>query len=687
MLIAGHCFQCWSMTSDSRLAWGIIGTGRIAQTFAKSMPTSRTGRLVAVASRTQAAADAFVRDFPSVQAHGSYEALLSDPNVQAVYISTPHPMHVEWTIRAARAGKHILCEKPIGMNHAEAMAAAEAAQQNGVFLMEAFMYRSHPQTARIVEIIRSGHLGRLRLIEATFAFDTGGFNPESRLFRSDLGGGAILDVGCYCMSMTRLVAGAAEGKPFAEPVQLKGLGTFAENGVDEQAQALLAFPNGLQARLVTALRLNLGGSVTVTGSDAVLRVPSPWFCGHPTSKIEVITKGEVEEIEIATEAPLYSIEIDTVARHLSEGEAPCMPIDDTLGNMAALDRWRREIGLIYEMEGEKAPRPRLPSLRKSPARPISNLYAPIPGLDPNKPASRMVLGTMLEGAGIPAPHAFALHDYFFEHGGNTFDTAHIYGGGSGERMLGEWVRQRGVREKVNLIVKGAHTPFCDPKNLKAQLLESLDRLQTGHADIYMLHRDNPEIPVGEFVEALNEQVRAGRIGIFGGSNWTLERINEANEYARQKGLQGFGVLSNQFSLARMVQPIWPGCIQSSDPDSRAWLAATGIPLFAWSSQARGFFIRGSRDYLADEELSRCWYSDDNFERLARARELAREKKTEPVHIAAAYVLHQPFPVFALIGPRKLSEVASSFKAFDVSLSSREIAWLNLESKTRGKNPG
>ncbi len=148
------------MKSVRRLTWGIIGTGRIAHTFAKAMPTSRTGKLVAVASRTQAAADAFAKEFPGIWAHGSYDALLADPEVQAVYISTPHPMHLEWTIRAARAGKHILCEKPIGMNHAEAMMAAEAARQNGVFLMEAFMYRAHPQTAKIVEIVRSGRSRR-----------------------------------------------------------------------------------------------------------------------------------------------------------------------------------------------------------------------------------------------------------------------------------------------------------------------------------------------------------------------------------------------------------------------------------------------------------------------------------------------------------------------------------------------
>jgi aryl-alcohol dehydrogenase-like predicted oxidoreductase len=128
----------------------------------------------------------------------------------------------------------------------------------------------------------------------------------------------------------------------------------------------------------------------------------------------------------------------------------------------------------------------------------------------------------------------------------------------------------------------------------------------------------------------------------------------------------------------MINPVWPGCISSSDAAFRAWHRETGTPLFAWSSQARGFFIRGARDFLADAELAHCWYSDDNFERLARAQELARKKNTEPIHIAAAYVLQQPFPLFALIGPRKLSELASSFKAFEVSLTPEEMAWLNLE---------
>ena len=405
------------MDTNSHLAWGIIGTGRIAQAFAKSLPTSQTGKLAAVASRTQESADTFVKDFPGVRAHGSYEAILADPDVQAIYISTPHPMHLEWCVRAAQAGKHILCEKPIGLNHSEAMAAAEAARNNGVFLMEAFMYRCHPLWAKIVEIVRSGRLGKLRLIESTFGFDAGAFNPKSRLFARELGGGAILDVGCYCTSSVRLIAGAAQGKPFAEPTRIKAVGTLAENGVDEHARAVLSFPDGLQAQIATAITLNLGSSVVVTGSDATLRVPDPWFCGYPTAKLEIIAKGKTETIEIPATAPLYSLEIDAVAQGLKEGQSPCMSIDDTIGNMALLDAWRKEIGVAYDVERLKMPHPHPQKLRKAGATPIRDFYRPIPGLDPKKKASRMVLGCMLDATSTEVAHGFTLFDYFFEHGG------------------------------------------------------------------------------------------------------------------------------------------------------------------------------------------------------------------------------------------------------------------------------
>jgi aryl-alcohol dehydrogenase-like predicted oxidoreductase len=185
--------------------------------------------------------------------------------------------------------------------------------------------------------------------------------------------------------------------------------------------------------------------------------------------------------------------------------------------------------------------------------------------------------------------------------------------------------------------------------------------------------------VGEFVEALNGLVRAGRLRVFGGSNWTLGRIAAANRYAQRKGLQGFGVVSNNFSLARMVDPVWPGCMAASDAASRRWLKKHQFPLFAWSSQARGFFTdRAGPDQRGDEQLVRCWYAADNFTRRERAVALAKQKGVSPIAIAAAYVLAQPFPTFALIGPRCLSETVSSLECLGIALSPRELAWLNLE---------
>ena len=267
------------------------------------------------------------------------------------------------------------------------------------------------------------------------------------------------------------------------------------------------------------------------------------------------------------------------------------------------------------------------------------------------------------------PHGAAVWDDYYARGGNTFDTAYVYGGGLQEKLLGQWIKNRGVREDISVIVKGAHTPLCTPEWLTKQLEESLGRLQTSYADIYMLHRDNLEVPVGEFVEVLNEHVKAGRIRAFGGSNWTLARVAAANRYAAQKGLQGFSVVSNNFSLARMVDPVWAGCISASDKESRRWLKKHQLPLLAWSSQARGFFTdRAGPDKRDDEQLVRCWYSEDNFARRERAITLAKKKGVPPIAIAAAYVLAQPFPTFALIGPRIVSETVSSLVCLGVTLT-------------------
>lgn len=660
------------------LRWGIIGTGRIAQTFARGVAESQTGTLLAVGSRTQEGANLFGETWNVPRRYGSYEALLADNDVQAVYISTPHPLHAEWAIKAAEAGKHILCEKPIALNHAETMAIIEAARRNDVFLMEAFMYRCHPQIAALVELVRSGVIGQVRVIQATFSFNVGnGYSPEGRLLNNELGGGGILDVGCYCASIARLIAGAAHGRDFADPLQVVGTGFVGATDADEYALASLSFPGDIVAELFAGVRVNGGSEVRVFGSEGSISLPSPFIpqAGEPYG-ILVKKDGEPEKQFAFPDAPadLYALEADTVARYIEERQAPAMTWEDTLGNMRTLDQWRAALGVVYQAE--------TPSGKMLPVhqRPLavrqdnSMKYGQIKGLE--KPVSRLVMGVDNQTGW---PHASVMFDDFFEQGGNCFDSAYIYGGGLCETMLGHWIKNRNIREQVVILDKGAHTPHCNPEALRNQLSESLERLQTDYVDIYMLHRDNPEIPVGEFIAALNEQKNAGRMRIFGASNWSVERFAEANAWAAAHNMAGFSAMSNNFSLARMVDPVWAGCISASDTQSRTWLTAEQLPLFPWSSQARGFFTgRARTDDHSDQELVRCWYSEDNFQRLARVNELAKKRGVLPITVALAYVLCQPFPTFPLIGPRLLSETRTSLPALTIELTVDELRWLNLE---------
>jgi predicted dehydrogenase/aryl-alcohol dehydrogenase-like predicted oxidoreductase len=663
------------------LNWGILGCGGIARNFSKGVAHSRTGRLVAVGSRSKAKADQFADEFcPDARRHGSYEALLADPAVQAVYVAMPHPMHAEWAVKAAEAGKHILCEKPLGINHAEAMAIVEAARRHDVFLMEAFMYRCSPQTRQLVDLLRAGAVGEVRVIRAAFGFHAG-FNPEGRLFNNALAGGGILDVGCYAVSLARLVAGVAQGRDFAEPVEVKGCGHLGATGVDEWAVACLKFPGDILAYVSTGVACQQDNAAQIFGTEGNLLVPWPWIPGREggSTKIFLHKKGQPqpEEIVIETQEWLYGLEADEAAEHLERRQAPspAMSWDDSLGNMKALDRWRDSLGLVYNAERLDGGWPTVTRRPLAVAAPPPIPSGRIPGLD--KPVSRLVMGVDNQST---LPHASVMFDDWFERGGNAFDTAHIYGaGGVCEKVLGQWIRNRGVRQAVVILDKGAHTPFCTPKDLTEQLRVSLDRLQTDYVDIYMMHRDNPDVPVGEFVAVLNEHLRAGRLRAFGGSNWSIPRVKAANAYARRKGLAGFAAVSNNFSLARMVDPVWAGCLLASDAESRRWFKKTQMPLIPWSSQARGFFLdRVSPNDRSDRELVRCWFSGDNFQRLERARELARKRGVLPIQIALAYVLRQPFPTFPIIGPRTLAETRTSLPALEIELSPDDLAWLNLE---------
>ena len=212
-------------------------------------------------------------------------------------------------------------------------------------------------------------------------------------------------------------------------------------------------------------------------------------------------------------------------------------------------------------------------------------YNKIEGLD--KDISKLIMGNDNQ---TYFDEAAKLWDHWMEVGGNAFDTAHIYGGGSMEKLLGEWHRKRNNLKDLVIVAKGAHTPNCDPKSISSQLTESLDRLQTETADIYIMHRDNTDIPVDEFIDVLNEEKSKGRINIFGGSNWTLERFKEANSWADSHNKNKLSILNNNLSLSKMINPLWAGCISSNDDDILDYLQENQVAHLSWSSQGRGYFL-------------------------------------------------------------------------------------------------
>ena len=417
----------------------------------------------------------------------------------------------------------------------------------------------------------------------------------------------------------------------------------------------------------------------ILGTKGRIEVKDFWFAGGKeggTGKISVIRPDGSEVIEVKEDRRLYSFEADAAGEAILAGNQefawPGMGWADSLGNLRVLDKWRGAVRLEYGIE-KAATRVNTISGRPLQASGTAIVKRGIPGLE--QKASVVALGfedfaTFSSGS--------ILLDAFFEAGGNLFDTGFVYGAGRTEALLGEWLVNRGVRGQSVIIAKGAHSPLCYPDVIGKQLTQSLDRLKTDHVDIYFMHRDNPDVPVGEFVDAMDREVQAGRIrGPFGGSNWTMQRMDEAIAYAERTGKRKPGALSNNFSLAEMLVPIWPGCVTSSTDQWKAWLTARQMPNFAWSSQGRGFFTdRAGRGKTDNEELVRVWYSDKNFGRRDRAIELAARLGKSPIHIALAYVLNQPFPSVPLIGPRTLGELEDSLKALDIALSPDDLEWLD-----------
>ncbi len=320
-------------------------------------------------------------------------------------------------------------------------------------------------------------------------------------------------------------------------------------------------------------------------------------------------------------------------------------------------------------------------------------YGSVPGV--GKPLARLVQGTVMLSS-KQLDESFELLDAVFAQGGTTFDTAHGYGGGDCERVLGQWIASRGLRDQAVIITKGAHhnqdRQRVTPYDITADLHDSLARLRTGYIDLYLLHRDDPSKPVGPIIEVLNEHKRAGKINAFGGSNWSVARLIAANDYAAANGLEGFIASSPNFSLAVQAKEPWANCVSISGPVAAAerdWYAAQETPLFTWSSLAGGFFSgRFHRDNLAgvegyaDKLVVETYCTEENFLRLDRAQTLAAEKGLTIPQIATAYVTSYPLNIFALVGCRTGDEFRDNVAAAELKLTEVELAWLDLRQDER-----
>jgi len=308
----------------------------------------------------------------------------------------------------------------------------------------------------------------------------------------------------------------------------------------------------------------------------------------------------------------------------------------------------------------------------------------VAGVD--KPVSQLALGTVSYSL-ANKERSFSLLDDFVTAGGTAIDTARCYG--ESEDVIGLWMESRANRERIFLITKGglSRHDSCRlavegiEEKIESDLTESLQRLRTDYVDLYFLHRDTEEIPVARMVDCLNKELRRGRIRAFGGSNWEPRRVDEANEYAAKRGLTGFAAVSNNLSLAVPTEPYYRGLV-SVDEAGRRWHARTGIPLFSWSSQARGFFSGRFRpDVRTNADMVRVYYTEGNFERLRRATMLGQRKGGySATQVALAYLLHLRLPLVPIVGPLIEDELASCLGALQIKLTHPEVQWLNLEAR-------
>jgi predicted dehydrogenase len=310
--------------ANTPVKWGIVSTADINRKVIPGAKESPKVELVGVASRTQERADAYAREWDIPRSYGTYEALLADPEIEAVYISLPNTMHCEWSIKAVEAGKHVLCEKPLSRHPNEVEAAFAAADRAGRLLSEAFMYRHNPQTKKLTELVESGAIGELRLIRSTFSY--GMYDEDNIRLRTDLEGGALMDVGCYTVSGSRLLGG--------EPERVWGEAWYGPSGTDWVFTGTMRFPGDVIALFDCGTAMTNRDELEAIGSEGSLFLDDPWHCAKPL--IELRRDDGVERIEIPF-ADSYRLELENVSDAIrGEGEL-LLGREDAVGQARALE--------------------------------------------------------------------------------------------------------------------------------------------------------------------------------------------------------------------------------------------------------------------------------------------------------------------------------------------------------------
>lgn len=321
--------------------WGIIGTGNIAKKFATGLEVLADAKLLAVGSRSQRTADAFGDQFNVPRRYDSYEALVNDADVQAVYVSTPHNLHMENTLLCLESGKAVICEKPFAINAAQAQKMVDTAREKGLFLMEAMWTRYLPIMVKVREVLVDGVIGEVRMITADFGYRSN-FNPKSRTFDPHLGGGALLDVGIYPLSLASMIWG--------KPSRISSMAELGETGIDEQAAMILGYEGGEMAVLTTAVRTSTPHEAFILGTNGRLKIHSPWW--YPKTMTVSVNGKDDEEIYLPYEGNGYNYEAAELMACLRTGklESEIMPLDESLQIMETMDAIRAQWGLKYPME-------------------------------------------------------------------------------------------------------------------------------------------------------------------------------------------------------------------------------------------------------------------------------------------------------------------------------------------------